>query len=457
MTLTFFGGARSVTGANYLLEVSGKKYLIDCGMIQGSEFSDEQNYQPFPYNPGEIEAVLLTHAHVDHLGLLPKLCKEGFEGKIYSTIPTKDLASPIFEDTLGLLLEQVEKEGKPMLYGGEDVQKSLTLFEGIPYGKKIIINEDFSFCFRDAGHVLGSAIIEIWAKEPKGKKKSLRKVVFSGDLGNPPTPLLRPTEFIKEADYVVIESTYGNRLHEDRDLRKSLLEDAIEDTIAQKGVLMMPAFALERTQELLYEFNELVENHRIPLVPIFIDSPLAIKLTDIYKKYPDYFNDEARSLIKKGDELFNFSGLRLTKTVRESKEINGTAPPKIIVAGSGMSNGGRILHHERRYLSGSKNLLLILAWQAAGSLGRRLLDGEKRVKIFDESVEVKCKIQAIGGYSAHPDQQGLMAWIKRFEKPIRKVFVVQGEEEAALALVTNIQDNLGIEAAAPMRGEKFEL
>jgi len=457
MNLTFFGATRTVSGSHYLLEFSGRKILIDCGLLQGDRFAEEQNHESFPYNPKEIEAVLISHAHIDHIGLLPKLCKDGFLGKIYATSPTKDLADPIFEDTLGLMEEQLKDSGIKMLYNVDDVGKTLRQFEGISYGKKIDINDDLSVCFRDAGHVLGSAIIEIWAKEKQGIKTIKRKLVFSGDLGNPPTSLLRPTEIIKDADYVIVESTYGNRLHEDKNLRKSLLEDAIEDTISAKGVLMVPSFALERTQELLFELNELVENRRIPHVPIFMDSPLAIKLTEIYKKYPDYFNDEARDLIKKGDEIFDFSGLRFTKTVLESKEINNVNPPKIIIAGSGMSSGGRILHHERRYLPGANNLLLIIAWQTAGSLGRRLLDGEKRVKIFDEDIEVRCKIKAIGGYSAHPDQKALMGWLGHFNKTLKKVFVVHGEEEGALALAANIRDNLCIEAAVPVKGEEFEL
>ncbi|MBU1148882.1 MBL fold metallo-hydrolase, partial [Patescibacteria group bacterium] len=372
MKLTFHGGARSVTGANYLLEVNKKKYLVECGLTQGGQFAETQNYQPFPYDPKEIEAVFVTHAHIDHIGLLPKLIKDGFAGKIYATLPTKDFAVPILKDAFGIMSDEARERGVEMLYQFSDVERALSYFNGIDYGKKIEVDENIAVRFRDAGHVLGSAIIEIWAKE--GRKN--RKIVFSGDLGNPPTPLLRPTEFIEEADYILVESTYGNRLHEDKDLRKGLLEDAIEETIASKGVLMIPSFALERTQELLYELNELVENQRIPRVPVFMDSPLAIKLTAVYKKYPKYYNKKAKYLISQGDEIFQFPGLQFTESVTESRKINNMPPPKVIIAGSGMSNGGRILHHERRYLPDPKSRLLIISYQSAGSLGRRLFEGD---------------------------------------------------------------------------------
>ncbi len=453
MKLTFCGGARAVTGSNYLLEVNKKKYLIECGLTQGSSFSELQNYQPFPYNAKEIEAVFITHAHLDHIGLLPKLVKKGFSGKIYSTLPTKDLADPMLKDAFKIMRYETERSKKEILYNLTDVNKTLSLFEGVTYGKKIEIDQQINVRFRDAGHVLGSAIIEIWAKEESKE----RKIVFSGDLGNPPTPLLRPTELIKKADYILIESTYGNRMHEDKKLRKELLENSIEETISSGGVLMIPSFALERTQEILYELNELVENHRIPPVPIFIDSPLAIKLTEVYKKYPEYYNNKAKYLIASGDEIFRFPGLKLTKTVEESKKINDVPAPKIIIAGSGMSNGGRILHHEKRYLFGSKNLLLIISYQSARSLGRRLFEGDKFVKIFNTPIHVRCKVKAIGGYSAHPDKKGLLSWIRGFHKPIKKIFVVHGEEAAALSLVNSIQDNFGIDATAPLRGDSVIL
>ena len=454
MKLTFCGGAQSVTGANYLLETGKKKVLIDCGLTQGSKFAEQENYKPFPYDVRAIDAVFVTHAHIDHIGLLPKLCKEGFKGKIYSTPPTKDLALPLLEDSLKLLSEEAEREKKPLLYKESDLEQVFRLWETLSYRKPQEIFQGIKLVFRDAGHILGSAIIELWAKENSQEQK----IVFSGDLGNPPTPLLCPTELIDKANYVLVESTYGSRIHEDKRRRKDLLEDAIEDTITNGGVLMIPTFALERTQELLYELNDLVEHHRIPKIPIFIDSPLAIHLTKIYKKYPDYFNQETRYLISSGDEIFRFKGLRFTETVEESKEINFIPPPKVIIAGAGMSNGGRILHHERRYLSDPKSLLLIIAWQAEGSLGRQLLEGARSVKIFGERIPVKAGVRAIGGYSAHPDQEGLLKWLSAFDKNLlKKVFIVQGELKEAKALSGLVQDRLGIETAIPNKGEIVNL
>ncbi len=451
--LTFWGGARSVTGANYLLEVNRKKYLIECGLTQGSKFAEEQNYQPFPYKAQEIEAAFVTHAHLDHIGLLPKLVKSGFKGKIYATTPTKDLVGPMLEDAASILEEEAQRHHKKPLYQQADISKTLRALEGVDYGQKIKVSEEITVRFRDAGHVLGSAIIEAFIEDGTEKKK----IVFSGDLGNVPAPFLREPEIIKEADYVLVESAYGDRVHEDKKLRKGLLEDTIEDTISSGGVLMIPAFALERTQELLYELNELVENHRIPSVPIFIDSPLAIKLTEVYKRFSKYYNKKAQTLIQGGDQIFHFPNLRFTNSATESKAINNVPAPKVIIAGSGMSNGGRILHHERRYLPDPKSCLLIIAWQPAGSLGRRVLEGAKIVRIFERPVQVRCRVRAIGGYSAHADRNGLASWIRGFDKSLKKVFVVQGEENAALSLANKIQDELGIEASVPFRGDKVTL
>lgn len=445
-----------VTGANYLLESNlpasrhgSAKILIDCGLFQGEKHAEDKNYEDFPYKPEEIDYLLITHAHLDHIGRIPKLYKDGFRGKILATKPTKDFTYEMLLDSQEILEKEAKELKRKPLYTHEDVEKSSELIEGVEYGEKIKLGKDIFCRFREAGHILGSAIIEIWAEK--------KKIVFSGDLGNPPVPLLRPTEFIDEADYVVIESAYGDRVHEARDQRQNLLENAIEDTVTGGGVLMIPAFALERTQELLYELNELVENHRIPRIPIFIDSPLALKALDVYKKYPEYYNKEATYLIKSGDDLFKFSGLVFTETTEESKRINDIKPPKVIIAGSGMSTGGRILHHEIRYLPDPGSCLLLVSYQVAGSLGRRILDGAKEVKIFNETVPVRAKVKEIGAYSAHADQEMLRNWVDKIKRPIKRVFVVQGEEGPALALVQLIRDHLGIDARAPMTGEVVKL
>ena len=449
MRLHFYGAAQMVTGSNYLLETDNAKILIDCGMFQGAKHVEDKNYEDFPYNPKEIDYLLVTHAHIDHTGRIPKLYKDGFRGKILATKPTKDFAYIMLEDSQGILEKEAKYLDQEPIYRFIDVEESLKLIRGINYGEKINLGKEISCRFRDAGHILGSAIIEVWAE---GKK-----IVFSGDIGNQPVPLLKSPELIEEADYVVVESTYGDRIHEVEKERKDLLENAIEDTIAKGGTLMIPAFALERTQELLYELNELVENHRIPKVPVFIDSPLAIEALEVYKKHPDYYNKEATYLIESGDDLFKFPGLSLTKSVEESKQISNVNPPKIIMAGSGMSTGGRILHHEIRYLPDSNSCLLMVSYQVAGSLGRRILDGAKEVKIFREMIPVRAEVRAIGAYSSHADQQEIYNWLTGFKKPVERIFVTHGEEGPALALTQLIKDHLGIEASAPMLGDVVEL
>ncbi|MFH1392879.1 MAG: MBL fold metallo-hydrolase [Patescibacteria group bacterium] len=451
MKLYFHGAARAVTGANYLLEIGdGKKktkILIDCGLSQGSRMAEKENYENFPYDPKEIQALLITHAHIDHTGRIPKIYRDGFRGKIFGTPPTLDFAKLLLLDSEHIIKYEAEKQNIKPLYALEDVEAVSELFEKIDYHKEFEIGPGITAEFLDAGHILGSSIIRIKAE---GKT-----IIFSGDLGNPPTPLLAPTEFVDRADYVVIESAYGDRLHEDRKRRKKILEEAIEYTIGKGGTIMIPAFAMERTQELLYELNNLVENKLIPAVPIFLDSPLAIKATAIYKKYPEYYGKEAKHL-SASDEIFDFPNLKFTLSTEESKKINDVPAPKIIIAGSGMSTAGRILHHERRYLSDPNSTLLIIGYQTSGSLGRRILDGEKEVRIMDENISVRCNVKAIGGYSAHADQAGLKNWISRIGR-LKKVFVVQGEEAAEIALQKVIKEELAIDAEAPKMGDMFEL
>lgn len=452
MKIYFYGGAGVVTGANYLVECAGEKILIDCGMQQGSRFVEKENFKPFLYDPAEIKALLITHAHIDHIGRIPKLYRDGFRGDIYATHPTLDLARINLDDSLHLIEDEARRFKEEPFFSGEDLIGCWRLTHGRKYHEDIQITPNIKIRFNDAGHILGSSIIEVFLTE--GDKKV--KVVFSGDLGNPPTPLLSPTEAIAEADYVLVESAYGDRLHEDRSQRKEKLTKIIEDSIVNGGTLMIPTFAVERAQELLFEINGLVESGRISKVPIFIDSPLAIKATAIYQKYNDYFNKEAKYLIASGDDLFNFPGLEFSLTTESSKAINDAPPPKIVVAGSGMSEGGRILHHEKRYLPDPKSTLLVIGYQVSGTLGRRLLDGAQEVKIFGEEVMVRAQVKAIGGYSAHADQAGLLKWMKQ-TKNVKKVFVVQGEAGPASALAQKIKDELGFYAMVPSAGEVYEL
>ncbi|MGC9602966.1 MAG: MBL fold metallo-hydrolase [Minisyncoccia bacterium] len=451
MKLTFCGGAGAVTGSSYLLESGGTKILVDCGLHQGGSFNEDQNFLPFLFKPEEISAVFVTHAHIDHIGRLPQLVKQGFKGIIYSAPPTKDFAELLLLDSEHLLKEESDKRKKPPLYETADIIKTMGFWQKRKYHEIVKVG-DFTIELYDAGHILGSSSILV---SVEGKK-----VVFSGDLGNNPSPFINPTEYIKDADYALVESAYGNRVHELLDKRKEIVEDTIEETVRAGGVLMIPAFAMERTQEMIFELNELVENGRIPKVPVFIDSPLAIKLTAVYQKYstdPLYFNPEAIDLIKGGDAIFNFPGLRMTLTKEESKEINNVPPPKVIVAGAGMSNGGRILHHEIRYLPDPKSTLLVVGYQAVGSLGRKVLEGAKMVKIFGEEVRVECKVKQVSGYSAHADQPQLLKWVEEMHGTVKKVFVVQGDGDESAALAQKIKDELAILAEVPSYGESVTL
>jgi len=454
MQLTFCGATRMVTGANYLLEADflnnskPVRVLVDCGLFQGSSFCEKNNFEPFLYKPTEIEAIFVTHPHIDHIGRIPQLYKAGFRGKIYSVQPAKDIAEFLLLDSEHLLKEEAEKKGKPPLYNTNDVLETMKLWEKRRYHEKVKVGP-FEAEFYNAGHILGSSFIKISAE---GKT-----IIFSGDLGNMPPSFITPIEYINEADYALIESTYGGRIHEPIEKKSDELEDVIEETVKRGGVLIIPAFALERTQGLLYELNELIENNRIPRIPIFIDSPLAIKLTAIYEKYsqdPDYFSKEAIKQIKGGDALFNFKGLKMTLTTEQSKEIDETPPPKVIVAGAGMSNGGRILHHEKKYLPNPKNTILFVGYQAEGSLGRQILDGVKEVKIAGEKVPVRCKKVVIQSYSAHADQPQLLKWLEPMKNTLKKVFIVQGEKDQAEALSQKIKDELAIKTEIPVFGQK---
>ncbi len=432
-----------MTGSCIYIETENTKFIVDCGMFQGSRFAREENFEPWSFRPEELDFVLLTHAHVDHCGRLPKLSKDGFKGKIYCTPATRDLSEIILLDSAKVIKEEAIKHGQPALFKEQDVFDLMPQFWGLNYGEKLRLASDVEIRLRDAGHILGSSIIEAWIKDGEAEKK----IVFSGDLGNPPAPLVRDTEFIDEADFVVIESTYGGRIHEPAELRSDLLRRLILETIGQGGVLMIPTFALERTQEILYELDHLSDSRQIPKVPVFIDSPLAIKALDIYKHYENLFDDEARKRLAEGDDIFRFEGLELTATSEQSKKINHIPPPKVIIAGSGMSNGGRILFHLKLYLPGVNNHLLIISYQADGSLGRELKDGAKIVTIDEEKVGVKAQVTAIGSYSSHADQPKLLHWLKMINKKTPKqVFVNHGEHESAMLLAAGIREKLDLEA-----------
>ena len=454
VSLSFYGGAREVTGACYLLEIgspstgSGQstrtlKVLVDCGMFQGCEDCDFRNHQKFSFDAASVDALIVTHAHIDHIGRIPKLFREGFRGPIYATAPTRDLAAILLDDAMNFF-----QRGEGELYSASDLAGALALFRPIAYGEPADLG-GVSLTLREAGHILGSAFVHL---DVGGKV-----VVFSGDVGNAPSVLLPRRASIPEAHVLVIESTYGNKRHQHTGDRTLMLERAIEDVAARKGTLMIPVFATERTQEILFEINEMLQFKRVPPMPVFVDSPLAIKATAVFAAYPGSYLPEVQELYRKHPHLFVFKNLTMASSVEESKAINDVPPPKVILAGSGMSSGGRILHHEKRYLPDPNSLLLITGYQAAGSLGRRLLDRARQVKIHGEAVEVRAETRVIDGYSAHADEEQLLTFVDEMRDNLERVFVVQGEPDAALGFQQAIQDRLGVPAVAPVYGETFEL
>ncbi len=454
MKISFHGACREVTGSCILVETDKVKFVIDCGMFQGARFSEQKNFDDFAFNPKEIDFAILTHAHLDHCGRLPKLYQDGFRQKIYATSPTIDLARVIMSDSAHVLVQEAALHHQDPLYLPYEVDALMNHFSALDYGKILKINNEVKIRLRDAGHILGSAIVEVWLNN-NGREK---KLVFSGDLGNPPAPIVRDPEFIDSADLVVIESTYGNRVHEPATERLNLLRQTVIDSIGRGGTLMIPSFALERTQEVLYELNYLIENKKIPAVPIFVDSPLAIRATSVYEKYRNFFDSEANDLIKSGDDLFNFPGLVFTETSEQSKKINSIKESKVILAGSGMCVGGRIPYHLKYNLGDAKNHLLIISYQVDGSLGRNLLDGAKTVWIDNEKIQVRAGVSAIGSYSSHADQPKLLNWLSKINKLKPKLVIVEhGEEAASLELAKMIEQKNKIKTLVPEYGKIYEM
>jgi len=456
MKVTFYGGTGSVTGANFLIEHTDSseksiKVLIDCGMMQGSETADAFNREPFPYKVEEIDFLIITHAHIDHIGRIPKIVKDGFRGKILSTPPTRDIAELLLEDTLGILENESRRKGTLPLFEKQDLQKSMTLWDTIPYHQSHSLIAGISIYLRDAGHILGASMVEV----SDGKTKA----VFTGDLGNSPSLLLNDTEAITDANYIIMESVYGDRNHEPKDERRKELKAIIQDTITNKKLLIIPSFSVERTQMMLYEMNEFFMNGELKQIPVFLDSPLAIKVTKIYERYSSYLNEHVRGEIKKGDDIFKFPKLKSTPMSWESEKIDQTPNPKIIMAGSGMSNGGRIVHHEKDHAGDANSTILLVGYQSLGTLGRQLEDGAKTVRINGEEITVRAKIAKIEGYSSHKDSDHLVSFVEEAAKggTLKKVFTVMGEPKSSLFLVQRLRDELGVQGEYPEYGETVEL
>jgi len=450
MNITFHGATEGVTGSNCFVETNGgTKFVVDCGLFQGDEQTENHNWDDFSYDPVDLDFVLLTHSHIDHMGRLPKLCKDGFKGYVYSTEPVSGFAEIFLQDTRKIMQDEARKKNKPELFTDQDISNTMTRFKTHKYYEVFKPSDDIQVTFYDAGHILGSCFILIEADD--------KKIVFSGDLGNPPVPLLRNTDKLPESDYVVLESTYGDRLHKESGERLDELEAVVKDTISAGGVLLMPSFAMERTQEILYELNDLTSKGRLGNIPVYMDSPLAIRATEVYKKYTDYFDKEAKDIASSGDDLFNFPSLKLIENMEESKALDTDVSPKVIIAGSGMSNGGRIVFHEKRFLPEPSTTLAIVGFQVSGTLGRRLNNGDKNVNIMGEPVEVRAKVKEISSYSAHADQKKLVSWIENKTGKISKIFLVHGEPEAKEALQAKLEGQATSGVSIPKTNELIEL
>ncbi len=460
--LTFCGGVGTVTGANFLAEkTDGEnvyRFLIDCGLVQGVDFADELNHKEFFYDPALIDALLVTHAHMDHIGRIPKLVKDGFRGRIYSTLETLELSKFMLEDAQKILDEEARFKGILPLYEKEDVDKAFTLWQSLPYGQSRSIFPDINVFLKDSGHVLGSSMYEVETTVSRdGGKEEKIKVVFTGDLGNSPSPLLKDTEKIFGATYILMESVYGDRNHESREERGNYLKEAIIKGAKKGGAILIPSFSLEKTQVILHELNYLAEREEIPKIPVFLDSPLAIKITGVYKKSAYLFNEKARNEIEKGDDLFRFPRLSFTQTRMESEEIRRHNGPKVIIAGSGMSNGGRITEHEIFYLGDQKNTIIFMGYQAAGTLGRRIEEGMRRVSIKGVDVDVRAEVVKIQGYSSHKDLDNLVSFVSDSAETLKNVFVVMGEPKSSYFLAQRLHDYLGVNATVPDVNESVTL
>ncbi len=460
MHITSHGAAQVVTGSCHRIETEDFHFLIDCGMFQGGKELARKNYTPFDFDPKTLDFMILTHGHIDHCGLLPKLVKQGFSGRIYASPATAELVPIMLSDAAFIQEKDTEHENKRRvrkglpprdpLYTLEDAEKVGPLLYPLPYKSPFSPGKNLEFVLQDAGHVIGSSIVELFITENTFQKK----IVFSGDLGQKNVPIIEDPTPIEQADYIFIESTYGDRLHDTRLPRGTQMLDVIVKTIKRGGKVFIPSFALERTQELLYTLSDLQrENPDFPAVPIYMDSPLAIKITEVFKNHSELYDAEARA---RKDKPFSFPHLKCTPETEDSREISKSDDPAIVIAGSGMCTAGRIRHHIRHGIDNPNNTVLFVGYQAPGSLGRVLLDGAREIRMMGRIFEVKAEIQRIGSFSAHADKNGLTDWLQEFSPKPRKVFLVHGEEKT----ITNFSNHLrslGFTTEIPEENEPIEI
>jgi metallo-beta-lactamase family protein len=418
-------------------------------LIQGSRENFEENLIDFTYDPSTIDYLLVTHSHMDHIGRIPKLVKHGFNGVIYSTLETKEITAFMLDDAQALMAREARERGTEPMYDKEHVTQALGMWKTIEYHEPFNLAPDVLVSYKDAGHILGSAIIEVTLPTTK--------IAFTGDLGNSPTPLLRDTEFVTDAEYMVIESVYGDRNHESKELRSARFKAIISETLAKGGTVVIPAFSIERTQIILYELNNLIEGGLIPRVPVFLDSPLAIKVTSVYKRHIEEFNKKTQDVIKGGDDIFDFPGLKIVDGHQESQGLDGMKGSKIIIAGSGMSVGGRVLHHEIAFLDDPKSTILLVGYQVAGSVGRQIEERRSVIKINGTPVQVRARIEKISGYSSHKDSDNLVDFVSHALPKLKQVFVAMGETKSSAFLAQRLRSELGANAIIPERDRTYEL
>jgi len=463
--LRFLGAAQNVTGSRYCLEVNDLRLLIDCGLYQEREYRS-RNWDPFPVPPETVDAVLLTHAHLDHCGLLPKLVRDGFRGPIYCTAATSDIAEIMLRDAARLQEEDAafkkrrhEREARKgpfpevPLYTLDDAEAALPLFSPVGYEQPVRVGDGVEVTFHDAGHVFGSSMIVIDVAQ--GGER--RTILFSGDVGRCDKPILRDPTFFDEADYVVVESTYGDRLHEDVEEVGDRLAEVVDSTLRLGGNMLIPSFALERAQEVLYYLNELRTDGRIPRMLVFLDSPMAVRITDVFKRHPELYDEEMAELVDRDRSPFDFPGLKMIRTVDESKAINSIKGTAIIIAGSGMCTGGRIKHHLVTNISRPESTVLFVGYQAQGTLGRHIVDGADRVRILGRSYRVRARIAQIHGFSAHADRDDLFRWLSELKRGPRHVFVTHGEPQAAESFSGFVREKTGWEVSVPEYGAEVAL